>query len=160
MPPTKPQGRRDFTVRQISRSRDKFTRKHGLSRSSDQPTPTDGVWTFIAMCHHHIHRPCRTTAAPPDKRSRGGGGRAKKMASRFTSLHCVRPSAFCFAPNAGIGRQLELVSFLSHWFCNLCATFNSRSRLYTPFIPAFRFPPAYPPPRHSPCIAFSRCPCR
>lgn len=53
-------------------------------------------------------------------------------------------SSKCFAlhPTQELGRQLELVSFPSHWFCNLCNPQIEVEAIY-PFHSAFRSPPAY-----------------
>src|SRR6187402_331990 len=51
------------------------------------PTDSDGVKSCQVPSPHSVSR----TTALPDKRSRGGG--SKNGISRFTSCHCVRPSA-------------------------------------------------------------------
>lgn len=113
-----------------------------------QPTPTGFGHCQVPSSHSASW----ATAALPDKRSRGGG-RARNGISRFTLLHCVRPSALLCTQRRDRDTTRACLIPLS-LVCDLCNPQIEVQAIY-PFHSASPPPPRpYPPPRHSLCISF------
>lgn len=126
MPPN-PQGR-DFAVRSASRQ---FTRRLSLSHTNRLRRGWD-----IARCHLHIQPPGPLRLFPTNAHEEA---EEQEMASRDLPYFIVFVQVLCFAPNAGIERQPKLVSFPSHWFCDLCNPQIEVEAIH-PFHSAFRPP--------------------
>lgn len=123
--PNQTQGRRDFTVRQVS------LKTIHEKTAPPCPTPTDPTG------FGHLPGALITLIVPDHCSSQQtiSRRRKQKMASRdLPSLHCVRSSALLCTQEQGDNQSLSHSSLTGSV---TFATFKSRLRLYTPFVPLF-----------------------